>query len=407
MPSKNKLSRRNFIKTAGAAGAGVVLSTKGYQAFANNELKVKSSNEKKVPTRLFGKTGVNVSSLALGGMFDIPSSQLLLKQALKWGVTYWDTAARYGGGRSEKGIGIYFKKNPQDRKKIFLVTKSDARDPEGMTKLLNRSLKRMNTSYIDLYLVHSLKRIDEINDQTKRWAHQAKAEKKIRFFGFSTHKNMVELLSEAAKLDWIDGIMTTYNFRLMQNPKMKAAVNACVNAGIGLTAMKTQGGGSIYSGSKAELKLAEHFLKTGFTDKQAKLKAVWDNRYISSICSQMPNITILMSNVSAAFDKTKLAKTELDLFRHYAEKTKSFYCEGCHKLCESTIAANIPISDIMRYLMYYNSYNDKTRAIRKFNKIPSEIRDQIKKTEYEKAEKKCPNQIAISKFMHMAKDILA
>lgn len=45
-----------------------------------------------VPKRPFGKTGDKVSILGLGGMFDIPSNQLLLKQSIKWGVTYWDTA---------------------------------------------------------------------------------------------------------------------------------------------------------------------------------------------------------------------------------------------------------------------------------------------------------------------------
>ena len=84
-----------------------------------------------IPTRPFGATGVNVSCLSLGGMFDIPSNQLLLKQALKWGVTYWDTADCYEGGNSEIGIGEFLKKYPETRQKIFLVTKSDRRDPRG------------------------------------------------------------------------------------------------------------------------------------------------------------------------------------------------------------------------------------------------------------------------------------
>ena len=54
--------------------------------------------------------------LSLGGMFDIPSNQLLLKAALDWGVTYWDTADCYGGGKSETGIGQYFDRNPGARR---------------------------------------------------------------------------------------------------------------------------------------------------------------------------------------------------------------------------------------------------------------------------------------------------
>ena len=44
----------------------------------------------------------------------------------------------------------------------------------------------------------------------------------------------------AAKLGWVDGIMMTYNYRLMVKDEMKRAVDACAKAGIGLTAMKTQ-----------------------------------------------------------------------------------------------------------------------------------------------------------------------
>ena len=53
----------------------------------------------------------------------------MLRQAVKWGVTYWDTANSYEGGNSEMGIGKYFEKFPEDRKKIFLVTKSTAWTP--------------------------------------------------------------------------------------------------------------------------------------------------------------------------------------------------------------------------------------------------------------------------------------
>ena len=88
---------------------------------------------------------------------------------------------------------------------------------------------------------------------------------------------MEECMLAAAKLGWIDGIMMSYNFRLMYSDKMKRAVAACSEAGIGLTAMQTQGGGSVRTNTEAELKLAGRFLHKGFTDRQAKLKAVWEN----------------------------------------------------------------------------------------------------------------------------------
>ncbi|MGD8668342.1 MAG: aldo/keto reductase, partial [Desulfobacterales bacterium] len=255
--NKTHWSRRHFLKATGAAGLGSVMSPMIALARTADRTSV-------VPTRPFGKTGANVSILSLGGMFDIASNQLLMKQALDWGVTYWDTADCYQRG-SEKGIGKFLNRQPDARKKLFIVSKSDARDPDGMTRLLDRSLDRMKTDYVDLYFVHAVYDVSELGERTKAWAEKAKAAGKIRFFGFSTHSNMEECLLEASRLGWIDGIMMTYNYRLMHSDDMRRAVDACVEAGIGLTAMKTQGGGQVRTDSESELKLAGRFLQKGFT----------------------------------------------------------------------------------------------------------------------------------------------
>jgi predicted aldo/keto reductase-like oxidoreductase len=371
-----------------------------------NKLATAAETPATVPTRPFGKTGVDVSILSLGGMFNIASNQLMMKQALRWGVTYWDTADCYQRG-SEKGIGKYFKKYPQDRRKVFLVSKSDARDPDGMTDLLDRSLKRMNTDHIDLYFVHAVYGIDELDDSTRAWAQKAKAAGKIRFFGFSTHRNMEECMLEAAKLGWIDGIMMTYNFRLMHTKGMKRAVNACLKAGIGLTAMKTQGGGSVRTDSDTEIEMAGRFLEKGFTDAQAKLMAVWQNPDIASICSQMPNMTILMSNVAAALNRTDLSARDTELLQRYARETHSNYCAGCTGICESTVGKGVPIGDVMRYLMYCRDYGDRDYAIAQFNRIPENIRRQMAGLDYTPAEKRCPQKMAIGRLMREAVEELS
>ncbi len=397
-------SRRDFLKTVGAVSAGSALTPLMPIPGASAQT---APEQTAIPTRPFGKTGANVSVLSLGGMFDIPSNQLLLKHALQRGVTYWDTADCYEGGDSEKGIGKYFSKYPEDRSKIFLVTKSDARDPKGITEYLNRSLERMNTDCIDLYFIHGIKPIRELDDETKVWAEKAKADKKIRFFGFSTHSNMEKCMLAAAQLGWIDGIMMTYNYRIMHGDEMKKAVEACAKAGIGLTAMKTQGGGAVKTDSEPELRMAGRFMEKGFTDKQAKLKAVWEEPNIASICSQMPNMTILMANIAAALDKTKLSSRDTDLLRQYAGETASDYCRGCASVCESAVDSAAPVCDIMRYLMYFRDYGDRDRARRLFNEIPEEIRKQINRLDYTRAEQQCPQKMAVGKLMREAAEILA
>jgi predicted aldo/keto reductase-like oxidoreductase len=217
---------------------------------------------------------------------------------------------------------------------------------------------------------------------------------------------MEECMVEAAKLGWIDGIMMTYNYRLMHSSRMKEAVAACVDAGIGLTAMKTQGGGSVRTNTPTELKLAGRFLQKGFTDKQARLKAVWENPNIASICSQMPNLTILMSNVAAALDRTSLSAGDMRLLNQYALETSSTYCAGCSTLCETALVEAVPVADVMRYLMYHQSYGDCDRAKSLFAQIPPSTRERIDRLDYSLAEKRCPQRIPIGRLMRKAVKVL-
>ena len=394
-PKHSSWTRRAFLKAACATGVASALPLKNFSALASDEAVV-------VPTRAFGKTGIEVPVLGFGTSLHVAFSQLLLKQAVKWGVNYWDTANTYMGGNSEKAIGKYFAKYPEDRKKVFLVTKSHAWNADGRTRDLNLSLERMQTDYIDLYFAHGIWNPDELDAQTKRWAQKAKAEGTIRFFGFSTHSNMAECLLGAAGLGWIDGIMMTYNYRLMHSDDMRRAVAACVRAGIGLTAMKTQGGGQVQTDTATELELAGRFLQKGFTDGQAKLKAVWQNSQIASICSEMPNMTLLMSNVAAAVDKIGLSAQDRQLLRKYAQETRSDYCAGCSDICQPAVAAEVPIGDVMRYLMYARSYGNYKNASDRFKKIPQKTREQMIHLDYASAEQKCPRKMAIGKLIRKA-----
>lgn len=310
-----KSTRRTFLQTVGAMGVGSMVAAMAPFVNAADRYSAKNSAPRTVPKRPFGKTGVDVPILSLGGVLRT-SDRIVFRMAFKMGVTYWDTADSYGWGKNEKAIGKYFARFPNDRKKVFLVTKAATSDPKKLSQKLNASLQKMNTSYVDMYFVHYVKNVrDELTDEVKAWAEKAKAEGKIRFFGFSAHKNMENSMLAASKLGWIDGIMMSYNYRLIVKDEMKRAIDACVKAGIGLTAMKTQAAfsanfyASIGSETDNALKMTESFMKKGYTTEQAKLKAVWENPNIATICSAMPNLTILEANAAAAMNKANFLHT--------------------------------------------------------------------------------------------------
>jgi uncharacterized protein len=402
----SNVSRRDFVKALGLMGVGSVVGAG--QALAQPAAPADAApaaiKPSKIPTRPFGKTGVNVSMLGLGGIFDTISNQLVLKQALDWGVTYWDTAEGYQNGNSEKGMGMFLEKNPQARKDLFLVTKSHGGD---MTDALNKSLERLKTDYVDMYFIHGLGNTGELNDSVKTWVEKMKADKKIRFFGFSTHSNMETCLQGAAKLGWIDGIMLKYDYTIMGTDAMKSAMDAAAKAGIGLTAMKTQARQAIKTETEADLKMGGHFIQRGFTQFQAKLKVLWENPQLSCICSQMGSTTVLQANIAAALDKTTLTARDHSILLEYAEATRSLRCAGCAEFCEAAPGHQAPICDVMRVLMYHRSYGDVELAQTTFRKLPETARRGLADFDYTAAERACPQGLPIAQLMREANELFA
>ncbi len=406
---QNKVNRRKFLKTVGATGLGSVLASAGTAASQSEPNAVAKEQQDKlpqVPKRKLGKTGVEVPCLAIGTMFNLVDNQIILRSTLKYGVTYWDTANSYGGGNSELGIGKFLENNPEVRKNLFIVSKaSRARTAAEIEERLQLSLKRMNIDYVDAYYApHGLSNPAQLTDELRQWVESAKKRKLIRYFGFSTHSNMAKCLAAAAKLGWIDMIMTTYNFRFFGSDEMQAALDDCHKAKIGLVAMKTAGrtsrprGGQAAEEEKGQ-KLMEQLQQRGFTQEQAAIKLTLDDKRISCACVGMQNVPILTANVAAVLDKTELTQADREAFKQYADATCTGYCAGCAEICDSALTDMPYISDVMRYLMYYNGYGDKDRARELFAQIPSDVRSRLLSTDYSLAEARCPQRMPIGRLV--------
>jgi predicted aldo/keto reductase-like oxidoreductase len=400
------LTRRNFIKTIGLAGIASTGLEMGKAAAAPAQA---DDGKPALPRRKLGKTGAEVSVLALGGGFDTVNNQLLLRQALNWGVNFWDTAEAYGNGSSEEGYGRFLARNSDARKKMFLTTKLHSGEPEAMTAALDKCLKRLATDHVDLFYVHGINDFSEIAEPkpVRQWASEMKKAGKFKFFGFSSHANMEDNLLSAAKADWIDAVMFAYSFRIMNGVKMKEAIASCADKGIGLVAMKTQGGRQVQTDSEAEMQMVERFIERGFTDNQAKIMAVLENPNIASICSQMPNLTILSANVAAAGNKTSLSRSDFELLDRFAAETYESYCAGCGRICNEAVGGAVPVSDVMRCLMYYRDYGERDLAREVYASLPEQARELLTRIDYSRAEKACPRRLAISKLMREASEILA
>ncbi|MFH1462819.1 MAG: aldo/keto reductase [Pseudomonadota bacterium] len=343
------LSRREFLELCGLAGAGAMV---GCHSAPPAPLA-------RLPTRPLGKSGLSVPILAFGGVDLQPGSRLLLHHALDLGVSLWETGAAYGGGASERAIGAYLQAFPEDRPRLQLLTKSTAREPDGLARDLEGSFARMGVDAVEIFLLHGVSRAEELTPAVLAWAAEAKAAGRFGAFGFAVHKDMITLLKAAPGIAGLDVVMSACNHRLLADPRLVAALEGCRGAGIGVIAMKTQGLTSVGAPAADEGRALEAFTRRGLSLHQARLQAVWAAPAVASICSLMPTVAVLEENLAAGLDPLALGPAELGVLDAHARATAGRWCAGC-AACER--ASGLPLPEVLRALLYAHSYGDPRRA---------------------------------------------
>lgn len=158
----------------------------------------KDVSGKPIPQREFGKTGIKISALGLGGhhlgeMPSVESAIRLVHEAIEGGITFYDNCWEYWNGRAEDWLGRALKGR---RDKVFLMTKvcTHGRGADLAMQMLEQSLRRLQTDHLDLWQIHG---VSFDNDPEAAYAKggvleafdQAKKQGKVRFVGFTGHKD--------------------------------------------------------------------------------------------------------------------------------------------------------------------------------------------------------------------------
>ncbi len=151
-----------------------------------------------IPQRPFGKSGVQISALGLGGHHlgdaeDQKTASEIVARAIDGGVNFFDNCWEYHRGKSEVWMGGALKGK---RQQVFLMTKvcSHGRDKDIALRMLDESLQRLQTDHLDLWQVHG---VSFDNDPAlfirpngaAEALHTAKQQGKVRFLGFTGHKD--------------------------------------------------------------------------------------------------------------------------------------------------------------------------------------------------------------------------
>ncbi len=161
------LNRRDFLKSAAAGAAifgavGATGCSKGEEVVSQ---KAQHTSEVVVPKKMLGKTGMNVSTLALGGgsalsmVKDNDLALSLIDLARRKGINYFDTGSSYGGGESELRIGEALEPY---RKDVYISSKFGfGMSSDELMKTFERSLKRLRTDHLDNANMHGLSKPED------------------------------------------------------------------------------------------------------------------------------------------------------------------------------------------------------------------------------------------------------
>src|SRR5690349_13427138 len=212
-----------------------------------------------MPTRVLGRTGVEVSLVGLGGWhlgFDYIDEELsirLIRTAIDNGINFMDNCWDYNDGASEIRMGKALRDGYRDR--VFLMTKIDGRTKQQAAKQLDESLKRMQVDHIDLVQHHEILRFEDphriFDDEGANAALlEARDAGKIRFIGFTGHKDprihlyMLEVAKENGfQFDTVQMPLNVMDAHYRSFEQL--VLTKLVQQNIGVLAMKTLANGTI------------------------------------------------------------------------------------------------------------------------------------------------------------------
>ncbi len=166
-----------------------------------------------IPQRVFGKTGESLTVVGqAGGRFPLCTFEdacAIVRRAVDLGINYFDNAHGYWNGRSEEVFGAVL---PPVRKKVFITTKSTKRTRREAEQELALSLKRLKTDYVDLWQIHAVNEIAEVDQIFAPGGaieafEAAKKAGKCRFLGFTGHHDPRVHLAMLERYDGYDTIL--------------------------------------------------------------------------------------------------------------------------------------------------------------------------------------------------------
>ena len=329
--------------------------------------------------KILGKTGLKVSELGFGGL-QIPKLNekeaiKLVREAYNLGINLFDTAHAYQN--SEKILGKALK---GIRDKVIISSKSLKTNKKEFINEFEKSLKHLNTDYIDIFLFHCISKNKEFNKLIHNSVVEAllkeKQKGKLKFIGFSCHNPKV--INKYFNISEFSILMIPVNLVETEFIEDKSFYKVLAD-NIGILGMKPLGGGRI-----KDIELCFKYLRQY-------------DRIIPIV--GMKNIFELKENIEFITSKKSLSDNDIERVNRIREELGNKFCRSCSYCMPCPQGINIPRVNFLK--ISYNHYNikkfltpERTEAVKKVNEC----------LECGKCEKKCPYSLNIVKILKENRD---
>ena len=369
--------------------------------------------------RTLGKSDCEVSVLGFGCMrlpmlgstravdrfdpnkaIDEEEATRMIHYAIDHGINYFDTAYVYHGGKSETLLGKALKAH---RDGVMIATKLPtwlAQTPDDFDRFLDEQLKKLETEYIDLYLLHGLNRAvwqKMMEMDVLGFLDKILSDGRVRYAGFSFHDD-VKIFKEIIDSYQWTFCQIQYNYFDENYQAGREGIEYAAAKGIGVVVMEPLRGGKLTDKMPEEIQALWDSAETRRTPAEWALRWVWDHEEVSIALSGMSTMSQLMENIKIAEDAYtgSLSEKELKLIgkvRASYRRMLKIDCTGCAYCMPCPSGVNVPLN-----LSLYNDmfmFKDSEVNVLLYNHMLSPEQRASNCSECGECEDQCPQHIEI------------
>lgn len=345
-----------------------------------------------------------------GKGIDLDKAEQEVMAAINGGVNYFDTAYIYQG--SEAALGKILKKNGC-REKVFIATKLPQyliKSRAALDKYFNEQLERLQTDYVDYYLMHMLTDVAAWEKLCrlgiKEWIREKKEAGKIRNVGFSYHGNTAMFLPILEAYDW-DFCQIQYNYVDENSQAGRDGLQAAAAKGIPVIIMEPLRGGKLVDllPDKAKKLIAEHPRK--WTPAEWAFRWLWDQPEVTCVLSGMNSLPMVEENVRIASEVQPGQLTAQDFamieqIKAEIDRNVRVGCTGCGYCMPCPKGIDIPTAFRCYNRMFTENHATGRHEYMQIVALQKEMSDIGKCIECGKCESHCPQHLEIRRMLKEA-----